>query len=64
MELELGKETTEKHEANFLDLHIKVKNGNFKVSLFDKRDLASLIKETHFLFLLLLCECHIKYCTM
>ena len=37
-ELQLGKENTDKHEANFLDLNIKVKDGKFHFDLFDKRD--------------------------
>ena len=40
MELQLGKENTDKHEASFLDLVI----------------LVSLIKKTHFLFLLSECQ--------
>ena len=36
-ELQLGKENTDKHEASFLDLNIKVKNGKFHFGLFDKR---------------------------
>ena len=37
-ELQLGKENTVKHEANFLDLEIKIKDGKFHFHLFDKRD--------------------------
>ena len=37
-ELQLGKENTHKHEAGFLDLNIKIKNGKFHFPLFDKRD--------------------------
>ena len=37
-ELQLGKENTDKHEASFLDLDIKIKDGKFHVGLFDKRD--------------------------
>ena len=36
--LQLGKENTDKHEASFLDLDIKIKDGKFHVGLFDKRD--------------------------
>ena len=34
----LGKENTEKHEARFLDLAIKIKDGKFHFGLVDKRD--------------------------
>ena len=37
-ELQLGKENTDKHEASFLDLNIKIKDGKFHFGLFDKRD--------------------------
>ena len=37
-ELQLGKENTNKHEASFLDLNIKIKDGKFHFGLFDKRD--------------------------
>ena len=37
-ELQLGKENTDKHEASFLDLDIKIKDGKFHCGLFDKRD--------------------------
>ena len=37
-ELQLVKENTDKHEASFLDLNIKIKDGKFHFSLFDKRD--------------------------
>ena len=37
-ELQLGKENTDKHEASFLDLNIKIKDGKFYCDLFDKRD--------------------------
>ena len=36
--LQLGKENTDKHEASFLDLNIKIKDGKFHFGLFDKRD--------------------------
>ena len=36
-ELQLGKENTDKHEASFLDLNIKIKDGKFHFGLFDKR---------------------------
>ena len=36
-ELQLDKENTDKHEAKFLDLSIKIKDGNFHFGLFDKR---------------------------
>ena len=36
-ELQFGKENPDKHEASFLDLNIKIKNGKFHVGLFDKR---------------------------
>ena len=47
-ELQLGKENNDKNQASFLDLNIKIKDGEFY--------LTSLIKETHFLFLLLQCQ--------
>ena len=37
-ELELGRENTDKHEASFLDLGIKIRDGKLQVDLFDKRD--------------------------
>ena len=37
-ELLLGKENTDKHEASFLDLNIKIKDWKFHFGLFDKRD--------------------------
>ena len=37
-ELQLGKENADKHEASFLDLNIKIKDGKFHLGLFDKRD--------------------------
>ena len=37
-ELQLGKENTDKHEASFLDLNIKIKDGKFHFGLFDKRE--------------------------
>ena len=37
-ELQLGKENTDKHEASFLDLNIKIKDRKFHFGLFDKRD--------------------------
>ena len=37
-ELQLGKENTDKHEASFLDLNIKIKDGKFQFGLFNKRD--------------------------
>ena len=37
-ELQLGKENADKHEASFLDLNIKIKDGKFHFDLFDKRD--------------------------
>ena len=37
-ELQLGKENTDKHEASFLDLNNKIKDGKFHFGLFDKRD--------------------------
>ena len=37
-ELELGKENSNNLDASFLDLDIKVKDGQFQVGLFDKRD--------------------------
>ena len=43
-EFQLGKENTDKHEASFLDLNIKINDESFI--------LTSLIKEIHFLFLL------------
>ena len=37
-ELQLSKENTDKHEAIFLDLDIKIKDGKFDFGFFDKRD--------------------------
>ena len=37
-ELQPGKENTDKHEASFLDLDIKIKNRRFSFGYFDKRD--------------------------
>ena len=37
-ELQLGKENTDKHEASFLDLNIKIKDGKFHFGLFDETD--------------------------
>ena len=37
-ELQLSKENIDKHEASFLDLNIKIKDGKFHFGLFDKRD--------------------------
>ena len=37
-ELQLGKENTDKHEASFLDLYIKIKDGKFHFGLLDKID--------------------------
>ena len=37
-ELQLGKENTDKQDASFLDLNIKIKDGKFHFGLFDKRD--------------------------
>ena len=37
-ELQLGKENTDKHEASFLDLKVKIKDGKFHFGLFDKRN--------------------------
>ena len=37
-ELQLGKENTDKHEASFLDLYIKIKNEKFHFGLLDKID--------------------------
>ena len=36
--IQVGKENTDKHEASFLDLNIKIKDGKFHFGLFDKRD--------------------------
>ena len=46
---QLGKENTDKHEASFLDLNIKIKRMETFI-------LVSLIKEIHFLFLLPECQ--------
>ena len=37
-ELQLGKKNTDKHEAIFLDLNFKIKDGKLHFGLFDKRD--------------------------
>ena len=37
-ELQLSKENTDKNEASFLNLDIKIKNEKFHFDLFDKRD--------------------------
>ena len=37
-ELQLGKENNDKNQASFLDLNIKIKDGEFYFDLFDKRD--------------------------
>ena len=37
-ELQLDKENNDKHEASYLDLEIKIKDGEFHFGLFDKRD--------------------------
>ena len=37
-ELQLGKVNTDKHEASFLGLNIKIKSGKFHFGIFDKRD--------------------------
>ena len=37
-ELQLAKENTDKHEASFLDLNIKLTDRKFHFGLFDKRD--------------------------
>ena len=37
-ELQPGEKNTDEHEASFLDLDIKVKDGKFHFGLFDKRD--------------------------
>ena len=47
-ELLLDKENTDKHEASFLDLNIKIKDEKFHFDLFDKRN--------YFLFLLSECQ--------
>ena len=47
-ELQLAKENTDKHEATFLDLNIKIKGGKFHFGLFDKK--------IHFFFLLSECQ--------
>ena len=36
--LQLGKGNIDKHEASFLDLNIKIKDGKFHFGIFDKRD--------------------------
>ena len=53
----VSKENIDKHEASFLDLNIKIKDGKFGLERMECLViLASLIKEFHFLFLL--SECH------
>ena len=37
-ELQLSKENTDKHEASFLDLNIKMKDGKFHFGFFDKKE--------------------------
>ena len=37
-ELQLGEENTDQHEASFLYLNIKIKDGKFHFDRFDKRD--------------------------
>ena len=37
-ELQLGNENTDKREARFLDLNIKIEDGKLHFGLFDKRD--------------------------
>ena len=37
-DLQINKQNTDKHEASFLDLNIKKKDGKFRFCLFDKRD--------------------------
>ena len=37
-ELQLGNKNADKKETSFLDLNIKIKDGNFQFGLFDKRD--------------------------
>ena len=37
-ELQLGKESTDKHEASFLDFDIKINDGKSHFGLFDKRE--------------------------
>ena len=37
-ELQLGKENTDQHEASFLYLNIKIKDGKFHFGRFDKRN--------------------------
>ena len=37
-ELQLGKENTDKHQASFLDLNIKIKDGRFHFGLVNERD--------------------------
>ena len=37
-ELQLGRENTDKREASFLDLNIKIEDRKFHFGLFDKRD--------------------------
>ena len=38
-ELQPVKENTDKYEASFFDLDIKIKDGKFRYSIFDRRDL-------------------------
>ena len=40
-ELQLGKENIDKHEASFLDLDIKIKDGKFQFGFFYKKKLIS-----------------------
>lgn len=40
-ELELLKENADKHEASFLDLDIRTRDGEFQVVLFDKKRIIS-----------------------
>ena len=42
-ELQLRKENTDKHEASFSDLDIKIKDRKFHFGLFDKKDSFSFI---------------------
>ena len=53
-ELKPSKENTDKHQTRFLDLDIKIKDGKFRLGLFDKR----------YLFFFLLSEfqtCQVMY---
>ena len=40
-ELQVDKENTDKYEANFLDLNMKIKNRKFRFGIFSKRNLFS-----------------------